>query len=120
MTRQVSATITDVTKAAREGLLVFFFAPSGTPHVTAMTDASGVFRVDLEPLIPYRVSVENAVIVDGQSFAAGIIFQVIVPEGEGPVSLDQVDIQFIDASRPAILDRIALLESRILALEGAQ
>lgn len=101
----------------REALLVYFHAPEGTAPASAMTDASGVCTVELEPTICYRVSVENAVVVDGQPFPAGTVICTTVPEGEGPVSLDDVHLEFIDASRPALLDAIDALTARVATLE---
>jgi hypothetical protein len=118
MSRPVSARITDPTGAPREGLLVYLHAPDGYPPVVAMTDASGVFVADLETDISYRVSVENAVIVDGQTFPAGTVFVVLVTAGEGTATAAEVMQATIDASRPALLDAIDALTARVAALEA--
>jgi hypothetical protein len=120
MSRQVSATITEPTGAPREGLLVYLHAPDGYPPVVAMTDASGVFVADLETDITYRVSVENAVIVDGQTFPAGTVFVVMATAGEGTATATDVMQATIDASRPALLDAIDALTARVVALEAVE
>jgi hypothetical protein len=119
VSRQVSATITEPTGTPREGLAVFFHAPDGYSPVVAMTDASGVFVADLETDITYRVSVENAVIIDGQSFPAGTVFVVLATAGEGTATATEVMQATIDASRPALLDAIDVLTARVVALEAA-
>jgi hypothetical protein len=120
MSRQVSATITEPTGTPREGLAVFFHAPDGYPPVVAMTDASGVFVADLETDVTYRVSVENAVIVDGQTFPAGTVFVVMATAGEGTATATDVMQATIDASRPAFLDAIDALTARVAALEAVE
>jgi hypothetical protein len=118
MSRPVSARITDPTGAPREGLLVYFHAPDGHDPVIAMTDASGVFVATLETDVTYRVSVENAVIVDGQTFPAGTVFVVLAAAGEGTATAAEVMQATIDASRPALLDAIDALTARVAALEA--
>lgn len=118
MTRTVFATVTEPTEAPREGLAVFFDAPDGHDDVIALTDASGVFRAEIEPDVIYRVPVENAVIVDGQPFPAGTVFVVRIPDGEGDVAGEDSIIGILDASRPALLDMIAALTARVEALES--
>jgi hypothetical protein len=118
MARQVLATITEPTGRAREGLMVFFHAPEGYAHVTATADASGVIRPVLETGVTYRVSVENAVIVDGVAFPAGTIILVQVPEGEGPATAREALTGTIDASRPALLDREAQMADVLGTLLG--
>ena len=125
--RTVTATITDPTGQPREGLAVFFHAPDGFANVVASTDASGVVRADLETGQLYRVSVENAVIVDGLPFPAGTVFRVNVPEGEGPATAPEALVGTDDASRPALLDAIAALQAahdaltaRVDALEAPE
>jgi hypothetical protein len=112
MSRQVSATITEPTGTPREGLAVFFHAPDGYPPVVAMTD--------LETDVTYRVSVENAVIVDGQTFPAGTVFVVMATAGEGTATATDVMQATIDASRPAFLDAIDALTARVAALEAVE
>jgi hypothetical protein len=116
-TRTVVATVTDPAHRPREGLAVHFAALEGHAPVIAMTDASGVFRAELEPDVEYRVPVENAVIVDGLPFPAGTVFVVRVPDGEGDVAGIDAMVGTIDASRPALLDAIAALTARIETLE---
>lgn len=116
--RTVTATVTEPTEAPREGLAVYFDAPAGHADVIALTDAAGVFRAELEPAVIYRVPVENAVIVDGQPFPAGTVFVVRVPDGEGDVTGEDAIVDVIDASRPALLDMIAALATRVEALES--
>lgn len=118
MVRTVFAAITDPEGKPREGLPVYFHAPAGHTPVVAPTDASGVFRAPLEPQVPYRVSVENAVTVDGVTFPAGTILLVEVTPGEGDAPGVEALVGTIDASRPALLDRIVALEARVTALEG--
>jgi hypothetical protein len=118
MTRPVSTPILSATGAPREGLRVDFHAEPPNESVFAITDAGGVFVAELEPGIPYMVSSENPFSVDGQEFSAGTVFRVIVPEGEGPVTIPEVTVEIIDASRPALLAMIADLTARIAALEA--
>lgn len=117
MSRVVAATITDPAGTPREGLPVVFLAPDGHEDVIAPTDASGVFVAPLEEDVTYRVPVENAVLVDGQWFTAGTVFEVRVTAGDGPVPAVEAVIGVIDASRPALLDAIAALTARVDALE---
>lgn len=126
MIRSVTATIVQPDGTPREALAVYFHAPAGFANVVAQTDASGVVRADLETGQLYRVSVENAVIVDGLPFPAGTVFRVTVPDGEGTATATESLVGTDDASRPALLDRIAALqetvtaqETRIAALESA-
>ena len=116
--RTVTATVTEPTEAPREGLAVFFDAPDGHDDVIALTDASGVFRAEIEPDATYRVPVENAVIVDGQPFPAGTVFVVRVAAGEGDVTGEDAIVDVLNASRPALLDMIAALTARVEALES--
>jgi hypothetical protein len=118
VTRGVAATITDPSSAPREGLAVYFHAPEGYSPVIAMTDASGVFVAMLEEDIDYRVSVENAVIVDGQPFPAGTIFVVRVTAGDGAMTASEAMQSSLDASRPTLLDTIDALTARVAALEA--
>jgi hypothetical protein len=118
MSRQVSARITEPNGTPREGLAIFFHAPEGYPPVVAMTDASGVFVAPLEEDVTYRVSVENAVIVDGQTFPAGTVFVVMATAGEETATAAEVMQATIDASRPALLDAIDALTARVAALEA--
>ncbi len=118
MSRTVSACITDATGAPNEGLRVDFHAANPLQSTSAMTDASGVFVVELVPLVVYQVSTENPFAVDGQPFPAGMVFRVTVPEGDGPVTIAEITTEIIDASRPALLGRLLALETRIAALEG--
>ena len=117
--RTVIAAITEPTGKPREGLSVHFAAPEGHDTVIALTDASGVFRAALVPDVTYRVSVENAVLVDGVAFPAGTVFVVRVPEGEEEIEAIDAVIATIDASRPVLLDTIAALTARIDRLESA-
>ena len=104
MTRTVTATVTEPTEAPREGLAVFFDAPDGHDDVIALTDASGVFRAEIEPDVTYRVPVENAVIVDGQPFPAGTVFVVQVTVSEAPTLGTYVTSTIVgtDASAPVV------------------
>ena len=115
----VTATVTGPTGGARESLAVLF-QPAGETHppVIALTDASGVFRAEIEPDVTYRVPVENAVLVDGQPFPAGTVFVVRVPPGEGDVAGIDAIVGILDASRPALLDAIDALTARIARLES--
>jgi hypothetical protein len=115
-TRTVLATIVEPTGKPREGLLVYFHAPAGLPHVTATADASGVIRPVLETGVEYRVSVENSVVVDGVPMPAGTIIRVNVPEGEGPAQAAEALVGTIDASRPALLDRAEAAEGVLVDL----
>ena len=117
MTRAVSAAILSAAGAPREGLLVAFHATPPDMSVSAVTDAGGVFVADLVPGTAYMVPVMNAVMVEGQDFPAGTVFRVVVPVGEGPATLAEVAVAIIDASTPALLARLAVLESRLAALE---
>ena len=117
MTRDVSATILSATGTPREGLRVDFHASVPAQSVHAVTDAGGVFVAELVPGVAYMVPVMNAVMVEDQSFAAGTVFRVVVPVGEGPATLAEVAVAIIDASTPALLARLAVLESRLTALE---
>lgn len=117
MIRTVTAKITEPTGQPREGLAVYFHAPQGFDNVVAMADASGVIRAVLDTAATYRVPVENAVVVDDLAWPAGTVFLVQVPEGEGEATALEALVGTIDASRPALLDRIAALEARIAALE---
>lgn len=116
-TRTVHATITEPSGQPREGLLTYFHAPEGHDPVTATADASGVIRPVLETGVTYRVSVENAVIVDGVAFPAGTVIVVEVPEGDDPATAVEVLVDIIDASRPALLDRLAALEQAVADLQ---
>ncbi|MDQ3224529.1 MAG: hypothetical protein M3Q75_13835 [Gemmatimonadota bacterium] len=115
--RPVSATILSATGAPREGLRVDFHATPPDVSVNAVTDAGGVFVAALVPGVAYMVPVMNAVMVEGQDFPAGTVFRVVVPGGEGPATLAEVAVEIIDASTPALLARLAALESRLTALE---
>lgn len=117
MSRSVSATIRSTTGNAREGLRVDFHATDPAQSVHAVTDAGGVFVADLVPGTAYMVPVMNAVTVEGQDFPAGTVFRVVVPVGEGPATLAEVVVETINASTPALLARLAIIESRIAALE---
>ena len=127
MARTVYATVTDPTGDPRRSLPVFFHAPAGHESVTALTDDAGMFRAGLVPDVEYRVSVENAVIVDGVTFPAGTVLLVRVPDGEGDVPGVAALVGTIDGSRPALLDLIAEqqtqvddLTARVAALEAPE
>ena len=109
MPRTVIAAVTDPAGTPREALPIYFHAPDGHEAVVAMTDASGVFRAPLEVDVTYRVSVENAVTVDGQVVPAGTVIAVRVGEGEGDVAGVDAVVGTVDASRPALLDTTAAL-----------
>lgn len=117
--RAVSTAIKSSTGTPREGLRVDFYAEPPNESVYAMTDAGGVFVADLEPGVVYMVPVMNAVIVDGQSLPDGTVLRIIVPEGEGPVTILEVTVEIIDASPPALLTMITDLTARVATLEGA-
>ncbi len=117
MTRPVSTIILSATGTPREGLRVDFHASDPAQSVNAVTDAGGVFVAELVPGTAYMVPVMNAVTVEGQDFPAGTVFRVVVPVGEGPATLAEVAVEIIDASTPALLGRLAVLESRLTALE---
>ena len=116
-TRDVSATILSATGTPREGLRVDFHATPPDVSVNAVTDAGGVFVAELVPGVSYMVPVMNAVMVAGQDCPAGTVFRVAVPTGEGPATLAEVAVEIVDASTPALLARLAALESRLTALE---
>lgn len=118
MARPVSTAIRSPTGTPREGLRVDFHAVPPGESTFAVTDAGGVFIADLEPGITYMVSSENPFSVDGQEFPAGTVFRVIVPEGEGPVTIPEITVEIIDASRPALLEMIAGLTARVAAMES--
>jgi len=117
VTRPISAPIQNSTGTPREGLRVDFHASDPAQSVHAVTDAGGVFVAELVPGTAYMVPVMNAVTIEGQDFAAGTVFRVVVPGGEGPATLAEVAVAIIDASTPALLARLATLESRLTALE---
>jgi hypothetical protein len=124
-TRDITATVGSPVSTPREGLRVDFHAEPPHANTSAVTDAGGVFVAQLEPGVPYMVPVNNAVIVNGQPFPAGTVFRVIVPEGEGPADISEVTVEVIDASQPALLERLASMvstiteyESRLTALEA--
>jgi hypothetical protein len=118
MSRNVSATVDSPSGTPRECLRVDFHGLGDVPDVHAVTDAGGVFVATLDSgayLIPWS----NAFTVNGQDYPAGTTFRLIVPEGEGPIALTCSAVEIIDLSPPAMMARLAALETRVAALEGA-
>jgi hypothetical protein len=122
--RNVSAEIKAPNGQAREGLRIDFRAEDPAASTYAITDAGGVFVAPLEPLVPYLISSENPFTVNGQSFPAGTMFRVVVPEedplaepSDAPVAIGDVTVEIIDASRPTLLRMITDLQARVTALE---
>ena len=118
MARLVAPIIRDASGAPREGLRVDFHAAPPDVSVSGMTDAGGELRVNLEPGVQYSVPIMNAVIVAGVALPAGTVLRIVVPEGEGPVSIPEVTVGVEDWSQPAIAARFAALETRLTLLEA--
>jgi hypothetical protein len=123
MERKVSARIDSPKQAPREGLRVDFHGVGDTPNAHAVTDAGGVFVVDLPPG-EYLIPSSNAFTVNGQPFPAGTTFRLIVPEGAGPVDVTSEAVEIMDLSPPglmAMIDALQLaqdaLTARVTALE---
>ena len=115
MPRRLSATIANATGAAREGASVEFV--NGTV-LSALTDAGGVFVLDLETGTPYVVAFSTAVQIDGVPYSAGTAFTILVHEGEGVATFAECITETRDGSVPALLAAIADLTARVTALEG--
>ena len=115
MSRPLSATIANATGAAREGASVEFV--NGTV-LSALTDAGGVFVLDLETGTPYVVAFSTAVQIDGVPYPAGSAFTIVVPEGEGVATFAECITETRTGSVPALLAALDALTARVTALEG--
>lgn len=60
--------------------------------VTATTEDDGTFAVELATGIPYQVGLASIFVARGRSmqYPPGSLFQIVVPEGEGPISLEAI------------------------------
>jgi hypothetical protein len=117
MPRSVTTIILSATGTPREGLRVDFHASDPAQSVHAVTDAGGVFVAEVEAGVEYLIPSSNAFSVNGQDFPSGTTFRLIVPVGEGPISLTNETVEIIDLSPPTLMREIATLKTRVAALE---
>jgi hypothetical protein len=116
VSRSLPATITSVTGAPREGLRLDFVNGGAT---SAITDAGGVFVVDLETATPYTLSFPGVVQIDGDPYPSGTVILVTVPDGEGPATFADCVTGVVDASPAALLARLEAVETALGIVQAA-
>lgn len=96
--------------------------PAATTTVT--TDADGAFAVDLEANVQYVVALTTAFTRLGSVTQRpdGTVFKIVVPEGEGPISLEAIRAlgSPVPPPEPDIVDAVVAAVAARLIPPGGQ
>ncbi len=127
MIRSLAATVASVALTPREGMRVDFLPQvEGHDPVSQVTDAGGVFVVDLEIGVPYAVAFNGAVVIDGVEMVGAVtVIYLTAHEGEGTATLAECATLTLSTGWPVLLRRlvgcetaVASITARVAALEG--
>lgn len=91
--------------------------------VTVTTGEDGTFAVELATGIPYQVGLASIFVARGRGtqYPPGSLFQIVVPEGEGPISLEAIRAlgHPVPAPQPDIVDAVvAAVAARLIPPGG--
>ena len=95
--------------------------PVATNTVTVLTDADGAFSVTLEVNVPITVTLAGALVKQGTStlYPRDVSFPIVVPEGDGPISLSTIRASEIpDPADPTLPNLVATVQGDFAALHA--
>lgn len=134
-TRTVTGTIHDPHgQPWPDCVLTFTLTPSRvTAHatlpyraVTATTDETGAFSVELEVGVTYQVTETSALLASGSTvrYPPGTRYEIVVPEGNTPISIETIRAAQIPVpDDPTLINMVAQLAADLdaaLSLVGMQ
>ena len=95
-------------------------AQTSVNTITTTTDSAGDFAVELVTNVTIRVTLIGALVTAGTStrYPQGAVFDVVVPDGDGPVALNDLIDETNTPVTPTLLGRLAALEELAAGIDG--